>query len=431
MNRKIFFFFFFFLISVFASTASAASISVTGYAWSDTIGWIQFNPTYGGVTLDDATGDLNGYAWSDNIGWVSFDATDATHPSAKINNITTCGSSCVVSGWAKAIGADNNGWDGWISMSGATPAYSVNLDKITGNFSGYAWGSDVVGWISFSGAGYGVTIIPVIPVPTLSVSLSASPSSGAPPLTSILTATVSGTAVGTINYKFDCTNDGTYEGIFNNVSDNPETYSCVYNTAGTYTARVYVERDIAPSAENTATITVTAPICNNNGVCGPGETFANCPNDCHCPNGICDYGETPATCPADCPLSPDFLLFANPNPILATVIKGQGSPTISTSTITVLPQNGFNGNVSLSVSSINPSFPAGVNHTLSPAILNSSSYSTGSTLTIRSGGNLSAGSTGLYTITITGTGGSITHNLEIKFNLEVFDINYCEPPWCP
>ena len=417
MNRKIilfltsaisvaFLFGFFSMANATPVPAASVPVPVTGYAWSETIGWIQFDPSLGGVTLDNATGDLSGYAWSDNIGWVSFDATDATHPSAIINNITTCGSACVVSGWARAIAADNNGWDGWIKMSDtAAPAYSVNLDKTTGNFSGWAWGSDVVGWISFSGAGYGVT---VSIAPTLNVSLSANPSSGDAPLTSTLTATVSGTAVGTINYKFDCDGDGTYEGIFNNVSDNPKTYSCTYNTAGTYTARVYVERDIAPSAEDTATITVSAPACNN--------------------NGICDSGETPVTCPADCP-SPDFSLSADPNPILATGIKDPGSPTISTSIITVLPQNGFSDNVSLSVSSINPGFPSEITYTLAPTTIGSP-YSTGSTLTISRAGTLPAGSTGLYTITITGTSGSITHNLEIKFNLEVFDINYCEPPWC-
>lgn len=101
----------------------------------------------------------------------------------------------------------------------------------------------------------------VFPItPTLSVSLTTDPSSGPAPLNDVdLTADVSGTATGTINYKFDCTDDGIWDHIFNNISDNPKTVTdaCDYSLAGDYTARVYVERDTAPSATDTATITVT------------------------------------------------------------------------------------------------------------------------------------------------------------------------------
>jgi len=53
----------------------------------------------------------------------------------------------VISGWARALSTDA-AWDGWMKLDGA----SVN--KSNGNFSGYTWGSDVVGWLSFSGANY-------------------------------------------------------------------------------------------------------------------------------------------------------------------------------------------------------------------------------------------------------------------------------------
>jgi hypothetical protein len=38
-------------------------------------------------------------------------------------------------------------WDGWVSLSG--DLYGVEKDITTDDFSGYAWGDDVVGWIDF------------------------------------------------------------------------------------------------------------------------------------------------------------------------------------------------------------------------------------------------------------------------------------------
>lgn len=39
------------------------------------MGWINFNPTHGGVTIDPATGSFDGYAWGENIGWIHFKGT--------------------------------------------------------------------------------------------------------------------------------------------------------------------------------------------------------------------------------------------------------------------------------------------------------------------------------------------------------------------
>ena len=46
---------------------------------------------------------------------------------------------------------DADGWDGWISLRGTSPDYGV-VGAETGAFSGFAWGSDVVGWVDFAGA---------------------------------------------------------------------------------------------------------------------------------------------------------------------------------------------------------------------------------------------------------------------------------------
>ena len=136
----------------------AANSPVTGYAWSDNIGWIQMNPAFGGVQLDDSTGIFSGYAWSDNIGWVDF-APASGYPEMPNEGAKLNLSTGQVTGWIKALSAAN-GWDGWIKMSGTSPAYGVSADLGTGVFSGYAWGSDVVGWVSFSG----VTMNPNAPV---------------------------------------------------------------------------------------------------------------------------------------------------------------------------------------------------------------------------------------------------------------------------
>ena len=46
--------------------------TLSGYAWGSNVGWINFNPTIGGVTIDPATGSFDGYAWGENIGWIHF-----------------------------------------------------------------------------------------------------------------------------------------------------------------------------------------------------------------------------------------------------------------------------------------------------------------------------------------------------------------------
>lgn len=132
---------------------SASATPITGYAWSDNIGWISFNcsntSTCGtsnyGLSIA-ADGTISGYAWSDNIGWVSANAADVagcpSAPCTPVISITTG----AVTGWFRAL-ANGGGWDGWIRLSG--PGYGPTL-ATDGTFSGYAWGSDVVGWVSFA-----------------------------------------------------------------------------------------------------------------------------------------------------------------------------------------------------------------------------------------------------------------------------------------
>jgi hypothetical protein len=104
---------------------------------------------------------------------------------------------------------------------------------------------------------------------TLSVSsFAASPSSGTAPLNGVdLTASVGGTATGTINYTFYCNRPDSGTNItsgwaakFDSVWETTKTMLdvCNYPTPGTYTAKVIVERGNAPPAEARATITISA-----------------------------------------------------------------------------------------------------------------------------------------------------------------------------
>ncbi len=50
--------------------------TLSGDAWSETTGYIDFKPTGGGVTID-SSGNFSGYAWGPKIGWISFNCSNA------------------------------------------------------------------------------------------------------------------------------------------------------------------------------------------------------------------------------------------------------------------------------------------------------------------------------------------------------------------
>jgi hypothetical protein len=45
---------------------------LSGYAWSTNAGWINFDPDFGGVSINPNTGSIDGYAWAENFGWIHF-----------------------------------------------------------------------------------------------------------------------------------------------------------------------------------------------------------------------------------------------------------------------------------------------------------------------------------------------------------------------
>jgi hypothetical protein len=57
--------------------------NLSGYAWAENVGWINFScentgscgTVDYGVTIDPATGEFNGHAWGENIGWITLRST--------------------------------------------------------------------------------------------------------------------------------------------------------------------------------------------------------------------------------------------------------------------------------------------------------------------------------------------------------------------
>lgn len=139
---------------------AAASDNVSGFAWSENIGWISLNcantscaSSNYGVNISPTTGNFSGFAWSENVGWIDF-APAGPYPSSPNYSAKLDFGSGQVSGWIKAL-ASADGWDGWIKTrkdaSDPGSDYGVNYNNSSKKFSGWAWGNDVVGWVSFNG----------------------------------------------------------------------------------------------------------------------------------------------------------------------------------------------------------------------------------------------------------------------------------------
>ncbi len=55
---------------------------LSGYAWGTNVGWINFKPTHGGVTINTSSGDFSGYAWGENVGWINFNSSGSGRTSS-------------------------------------------------------------------------------------------------------------------------------------------------------------------------------------------------------------------------------------------------------------------------------------------------------------------------------------------------------------
>ena len=184
---------------------AAAPFYLTGWAWSSNTGWISLNCDTGGAynsqthTNNDICNNsdykvqvgadrnhrLIGYAWSDNVGWIRFSGLSGCPSGSCTAQIEPKGEGWQMTGWARActvfqsgcsgaLKPDNEkgGWDGWISLNcnnssgtcasidshGSFAYYGVQIatdgsvQRGTSANGSFAWGSDVIGWLSFNRA---------------------------------------------------------------------------------------------------------------------------------------------------------------------------------------------------------------------------------------------------------------------------------------
>jgi hypothetical protein len=150
-----------------------------GWLWSMNTGSVSMNsgnPTGGGgphCVAIDGSNNVIGWAWSSNLGWIKFGGLSGFPAGGSTaGNAQISGGNLI--GWARACGATvksgdsasnpvfagdcstmttrPGGWDGWIELTGstATTSHSVVYNSAAGTLTGYAWGSENIGWLSFN-----------------------------------------------------------------------------------------------------------------------------------------------------------------------------------------------------------------------------------------------------------------------------------------
>lgn len=153
--------------------AADPTIDILGWAWSENTGWISMSCQNEGVCASEnygvlftkATREFSGYAWSDSVGWISFNAVDtAGCPDGACTARLDAGGNTL--GWVRALSGISEVWDGWISLSCQNNSdinfcannsnYGISVSE-DGSFFGFAWGAEVLDWISFSDDSDGVS----------------------------------------------------------------------------------------------------------------------------------------------------------------------------------------------------------------------------------------------------------------------------------
>jgi hypothetical protein len=146
------------LLSIFlARPAQSAANDITGWAWTQTVGWIELNcstdaagcSSAAGVWgLQSNAGAVTGYAWSDHVGWIRPATAGDGCPG---NGATLTGSN--FAGWFKVDKFASG--EGCISLSGTSPTYGANTNANATYDPAVSagWGDGVIGWAAFNASG--------------------------------------------------------------------------------------------------------------------------------------------------------------------------------------------------------------------------------------------------------------------------------------
>ncbi len=215
--------------------------STNKYVWGANVGWINFAPADGGVTI--YRDHLEGYAWGENVGWIRMGSYSGGGSHTYLNtdqtnygiNITATN---VLTGYAWGANV------GWINFSPSNGG--VTIDWATGSLNGDAWGENV-GWIRFKNTG-GTAYNVAANFVDLFLSKSVNPSSAA--------------AGETITYTLSFSNSGSYTATGVIITDiipvsvtNSSVVSSGVSITQTVPGYVWAVQDLAPGDEGIITIT--------------------------------------------------------------------------------------------------------------------------------------------------------------------------------
>lgn len=456
-----------------------------GYGWSSNIGWIKLNncddpanqgtctgSSYGVSVMPTAPGTISGYAWSSNIGWITFNdsgcPTPGCTPGARANwtNKNSDGS-VNITGWARACSVYSNGcsgallgqdalggWDGYIALDSSTGGGSggqwglkINNDSTV---QGFAWGSDVIGWIkgitmAISGAGTNVTLtanptsIPRGNSSTLTVTATnidgPNACSGLPsPVTMVLganntwTGTISVSPLTTTNYTVNCTK-GTYTGTAN-ATVTVTFFTTPGGSGGGSGTGGYCAVSAPQFAWNSAasSCTITRQGGGSQTVAGTSQAAGGAlgtDGNYYFTSSLSLTGGSSTTYTLQCGSGsttltlnttvnrcvPDYTVTATPQ--TQTLVQSDKQLT-ATYTVSIVPRDGFSAPIDLTIAAWPSTMPASKNFTFSPATVTASNGSYGtSTLTITIDAADVKTSRTFSPIVIQGTGSGIVRQASI------------------